>query len=516
MFENKSNETENEYHMEDLQEEMLVIIFQYLTAKDLKSLLMTSRYFHNVIISSLTLMRKIILKFNYKYKFEYDYLASSFRRYQRLRIVESSSQDTSDPLLKFIPTFNQNLTEVEFRGCSFKKSDFREILRNLPQLRKFVITNTIIEDLTGSSGEIPVLDKLTFLKISHSNFCFDLFKSSRNLNEMLVDLSGMKNHLLELEGFDEFLPSQKNLKHLELTDLLDKDAFLKDFGSEINFQLETLKINQCHFKQIKNFEKFLKTQKNIRNFDLSFQDRNEQEEVEEFGQYLEVLDHILRLKSLRSVVLEFSHLNPIRSAPSFLQANENVDFLTCNFNGLCSERIIKLFPNLKHLELKAKFMNEEQVDFLNQFLAKLESLKVVNFPSDFFRKLKFKNLAAIEICETNIEPDSWEEFINNNPGIKKLVINYAFFMEMTNEVIDTLTKRFKNLVHFELLDKYIGTKNDIYQTICENCPNLKYLKLYNINIEENFSDLDKNYLKSRGIKFDLFNDVSLSKVSWIF
>jgi hypothetical protein len=87
---------------------------------------------------------------------------------------------------------------------------------------------------------------------------------------------------------------------------------------------------------------------------------------------------------------------------------------------------------------------------------------------------------------------------------------------MTNEVIDFITKSFKQLEHFELKDKYIGTKNDIYKNICENCPNLKYLKLFNVNIEENFVDSDKWYLKSRGIKFDLFNDVSLSKVCWIF
>lgn len=106
----------------------------------------------------------------------------------------------------------------------------------------------------------------------------------------------------------------------------------------------------------------------------------------------------------------------------------------------------------------------------------------------------------------------WEDFIKNHQGIEKLIIKYQFFMDMDHELIDYITKEMKNLLHFELIDRYVNIKNDIYKLICKNCPNLQYLKLWNINIETRFTADDKDYLKRRGVKFDLFNNVSLNRV----
>lgn len=100
-------------------------------------------------------------------------------------------------------------------------------------------------------------------------------------------------------------------------------------------------------------------------------------------------------------------------------------------------------------------------------------------------------------------------FLENHSNITKLIINFTFFMDISEEFIDTVTKRLK-LEHLELIDKWVGMNNEIYLTICENSPSLKYLKLWNINVEKDFEECDKEFLRSRNIRFHLFNDESLN------
>lgn len=514
MFENN---TIDESCLENLHEELIISIFQYLPVKDLKSLLLTNKYLNTLITSSSSLMRKIVLKFNFKRKSEYDYLMESLKKYQRLRVVEATLEDAiEDTLLKSIPSIKSDLFEIELRGCKLEKRNLLTIFQNLPELKKISVTNTLIGNMSETLEGKAVLMKLKVLKISHSNFCFDLLTDTPKLEELIVDLSGSKSTQLSLTGFDDYFKTLKSLKYFESVSVLKKEIFDSDGFDETNINLAVLKICQCHFLNKKCLESFVKTQRQIEIFELSIDDPPDQNEVDEFGDYVEILDIILKLTTLKTFSLETNHLNTIRYTPIYFNVNSNVTSFICNTDGLCNEKMIRLFPNLQHLELKTKVIEDYQIDFLNQTLEKLESLKLVTFPSDAFKQLKLKNLKTIEIYETNIEPLCWNDFIKNHQGISKLIVNYSFFMEMGDEVIDYITKELKNLVHFELIDKYIGTKNDIYKLICENCQKLEYLKLWNINIEEDFNDDDKDYLKRRGVKFDLFNDVSLNKVSWIF
>jgi hypothetical protein len=101
------------------------------------------------------------------------------------------------------------------------------------------------------------------------------------------------------------------------------------------------------------------------------------------------------------------------------------------------------------------------------------------------------------------------EFLDNNPTITKLIIVFTFFVDLSEDFIDRVTKKL-NLEHLELIDKWIGMENEVYKMICENSKSLKYLKLHNINVEKNFEEVDKEYLRSRNIQFHLYNEESLN------
>lgn len=160
------------------------------------------------------------------------------------------------------------------------------------------------------------------------------------------------------------------------------------------------------------------------------------------------------------------------------------------------------------MELSIKEIDQETIEYFNVHLNNLCNLKISKFPSEAFGKLKLKSLDLLHMNETNIQLDHLMEFLENHSNITKLIINFTFFMDLNEEFIDIITKKLK-LQHLEL-EKWIGMRTEIYVSICQNSPKLKYLKLWNINVEQDFDEQDKEYLRSRNINFYLFNDESLN------
>lgn len=190
--------------------------------------------------------------------------------------------------------------------------------------------------------------------------------------------------------------------------------------------------------------------------------------------------------------------------PSTQIENLNLYLRTTNFSVI---NFLKISPNVKSLELDVKELNDEEIKFINEY-APTTHLKISSLSSENFSRLKLKSIKSLHI-ETCIEPCHWHKFIENNLGITKLVINFSFLMDFDMNLLNHITQNLK-IEHLELIDKYIGFENKIYEEICENCKCLKYLKLWNINIEKNFTDEDKDFLRRKNIKFLLFNDEALN------
>lgn len=501
----------SEYCIENMHDEVLVTIFGYLSGNDLKRVMLTCRLFNDIVGFSSKLMEKLMLKITSKRNWNLGVLLDCQRKFQHLRIKKFTASDNYGPVFQCFLDVVKNVKTFELHDSHINFNDLQEMIVFLPKMTQFELVNVkimgelnIVED-----QQLPALDHLKIVKIIDSDLCFEIFEKARNLTGICLQYDDCRRHEnINLTSLEVILCKQKHLKSLEIFNIRYSNLFDRDFVDEIPFQLDNLTLSQCYFKNKDNFDKFIERQQELQEVELAMGNLNLK--LDRLRYFEDLLLHVFRLKKLNHFNLEIKNYQFMNENHFHYGVSENLTSLTCSLEQTCKlNSVLKVFPNLKSLELKAKQLKTQEIEFLNNNLVKLEHLKVVNFSSDVFQQLKFKNLKSISIFETNIEPKDWDQFIINNPGITKLVINYTFFMDLSEAMIDKLTSKW-NLEHFELIDKYIGLENDIYKMICNNCKNLKYLKLWNVNIEKDFDEADKDYLKSRNIQFHLFNDETLN------
>lgn len=121
------------FPIENLHEALIINIFQYLPVKDLKSLFLTNKYLNGLIVSSLSLMSRFLLKFFLRKK-DYSFLLNSSRKFQRLKVVgpnfifSNTHCSIEKSLLLFLPMVKIGLFEIEFKDCNFFKSELLNIL----------------------------------------------------------------------------------------------------------------------------------------------------------------------------------------------------------------------------------------------------------------------------------------------------------------------------------------------------------------------------------------------------
>lgn len=186
----------------------------------------------------------------------------------------------------------------------------------------------------------------------------------------------------------------------------------------------------------------------------------------------------------------------------------HVKFVRANFEVDRFLDLLTVFQEIRMLELDQVFFKDPLVQDIG--VENVRTLRISSCNREIFNTIVFKNLTSFEANYTPLQIHHWEPFLKYNPTIKKLVIRCTFGIDLSDQCINLITKSLKDLEHFEILDKFVKVNNEVYKIISQNCPNLKYLKLWNINIEQNFTDNDKNYLRSKGINCQLFNDTSLS------
>jgi hypothetical protein len=185
----------------------------------------------------------------------------------------------------------------------------------------------------------------------------------------------------------------------------------------------------------------------------------------------------------------------------------HVKFVRGNFSVDKFMDLLNVFKELKVLELDQVFFNGPTIE---SGIKNVRALKIYSCSRDIFSTVIFKDLVEFEANYTPLQIQHWDSFLKCNSDLKKLVIRCTFGIDLSDECINFVTKNLSALEHFEILDKYVKVNNEIYKIICQNCSNLKYLKLWNINIEKEFNEIDKNYLRSKGINCELYNDISLS------
>lgn len=486
--------------IENLPDEILLEVFAFLTSGDLKSVMQSSHIFANVVSSSSVLMRKFFIVITTKRKWNYQAISTLRRKFQNLVIFDFVVEKSLDDVLMMgLKNIGENLKLIEFNNSSMCAEDFVQILKCCENLNQLKVLNSKIY---GTTLEFLDLKNLRNLIVIKSEISCEIFKNVQSLNRIQIEVNESQN--VDLTNFQKILSKQSKLKHLTLINLRLSNLF--DIKMNYLFQLESLKI-YCHFKHKENFEIFLENQNSLNEIELTFS--NMKIGNDRVRYYDSVIECMLRKEKLRKFTLKideykFSNFN-------FLIASQ-IKFLSVHLKdtNFLSSQFMNFFPHLIELELDTKEeLNNENIELLNK--SSVCHLKIHNLPSECFAKIKIKSLKSLQIHEVSINECDWMTFVENNSQITKLVINFSFLMDFGVNLVSKLTKTL-DLEHIELVDKYLGFENEIYEMIVENCKNtLKYLKLWNINVEKDFTEKDKEYLRKRHIKFHLFNDTSLNK-----
>lgn len=491
--------------IENFPDEILIEIFTYLSGNDLKRIMMTSRVFCDIVTRSSKLMKKFMMKISPKRRWDFESLMGFERIHQNVKIVEFKSEDEPVKLvIDGLWNIGKNVKFLELNDCEIPKDNFVKILKTMEMLEKIDLLNVKISDETHDN--LPDFKNLKVIKIVECNSVFEIFRLAANICEICFQADDRQN--LSLQSFEELLSQQKKLTCLELINIKFSD-FLGT-KQTFPFQLTSLTIHECHFNERENFEHFLASQRNLEEVELTV--NRMKLNLDRLRYFEGSLLVIVKLKNLKKLSLEiedynFANMNFLHQA-----VNPKVDHLKLSVEKASCQitSILRVFPNLNSLDLSIKDIDQGNIDYINKNLQKLQSLKISKFPSELFGKFKIKNLKSLHVNETNIELENWTEFTDNHLNITKLIINFTFFIDLSDDFIDKVTKKLTKLEHVELIDKWIGMKNEIYLAICENSKNLKYLKLWNINVEKNFDESDKEFLRDRNIKFHLYNDESLN------
>lgn len=492
--------------IESFPEEILIEIFEYLSVNDLKQAALTIHVFNEVISQSVSLMKKFSIKISPKRKWDFDTIASFERKHRNVKISYFKSED--DLLTKAIENLADiawNLTDFEMNNCKTERRVLSNLLCLTENLRNLSLVNITFEESFSLVTEPPELKFLRNLRIMDCDFFGNIFEKASNLQKLSFQAGNARNQ--NLDYLQKILQKQEKLEILSLENVQFTN-FLED-RPRFHFQLKRLSIHLCHFSVKESFEDFLESQNELQEVEMTI--GNMKLSLDRSNYFEETLSIIFRKSTLRKLSLEFEKYE-LRNLSFFKRCiNQNLKALKIA-NELSFPEIstfLRACPNIESLDLSVKEIDDESIKFINENLIFLTSLKIAKFPSEAFGRLKIKSLSSLHVHETNIKHQDWLQFVDNNKQITKLIVNFIIFMDSSESLIDAISKKLK-LEHVELIDKWIGMKNEIYVMLCENCKNLKYLKLWNINVEKDFDDSDKEYLRSRNIKFHLFNDETLN------
>jgi hypothetical protein len=442
-------------------------------------------------------MRKFFIAVTSKKKWDFSSISQLQRNHQNL-IFFDFDNFSDEKLLHGLQNIGANLRCIEFNYCNLYIDEFLKIIEVSQRLTTLSLIHSKILEKPQRFFEFASLENL---KVVESEIELDFLRNARKMRDVHIEVNECCT--VDLKDFQKILFRQERLKSLVMINLRLSNLF--DDLIKADFQLENLNVVNCHFNEKENFENFIENQIQISDVEISI--NSLKLGLDRVRYYDGILERILNRKYLKILNLTVENYNFINL--NFLPSN-NVENLVINLRttNFSIVNFLKTSNNLKFLELDIKELSNEEINFLNEF-KNLTHIKITNLSSENFSRLKFKSLKSLHV-ETSIEPCHWHKFVENNLELTKLVINFSFLMDFDVNLLDSITKKLSKIEHLELIDKYVGFDNKIYELICENCKSLKYLKLWNINVERNFNEDDKNYLREKNIKFILFNDETLN------
>ncbi|KAG5667566.1 hypothetical protein PVAND_015543 [Polypedilum vanderplanki] len=234
--------------MENLPKEVLLIILDYLDNSSLKSCLLVSHQFRNLILNSAILMRKLPLILNESQGINKIEFIKKHGNLVKTIIVKDHLFYLSD-LLKF----TLNLNKLVLVDKSFQYQVNQQLMKIIDMMNEEVLKSLQIQPLPKIINFSDHLQHLTII-INNEFSTQEIFMKFYNINSLKIFKLFIKS--IRQENFlliKKFISNQKNLQELSISNLPIDDKFFENYH-EMKFKLKKLTLGWDFMKATRNLE----------------------------------------------------------------------------------------------------------------------------------------------------------------------------------------------------------------------------------------------------------------------
>ncbi|CRK88954.1 CLUMA_CG002503, isoform A [Clunio marinus] len=476
--------TVNKVTIDVVSSDVLIIIFDYLNADDLKNALLVCKNWYEVIVSYASTMSKLPLVFKHWIvdgKPERNDILNFNRNFHTIIV---SNTKFNDALVENIVRHCGRTQYFLMKRVIMTQDQFTEIYNSMKFCKNLTIRkSSAIGDLSLTPSGPTFLKTLT-LKASDWDFMEILTASGVQVNELKIMDSFDIPFLAPLgtEVFENFLTSQTRLEVLVFyVEHSEMFQFINNYNPHNHLKKLAVYCFGAGRNFVKQFLMLLKAHKSAL------------EELE--------IDHILNDDILRFIINEmklkrlktcYGHVSQwFCSEPDVDQDNIHLKSLDYIFHRYYDVRddfvemgLVKYFPAIEKLTLCCPRRDVEQcLTFVAQNCIWLNHLEIFRF-YNFMSELTFPCLQTLCIQEIgNVIEYNWKSFFLNNYTIKNLQLGKVSASNvglLTFQSEDHLIMRMPIDLKYLKFQIQFQLTWDILERMCLTFPNLEELiLLYN-------------------------------------
>ncbi|EFC36382.1 predicted protein [Naegleria gruberi] len=397
---------------------------------------------HTKLVSSLTQLKSIVLKFNNINEYEMESIASM----NKLISLDIGCARTNLEGIKILSS-KDNFTELNIEFSFFDQVPYMEYVSKMTDLRKLDISNNPISlNRAKSANYLKSLEKLTDLTVTYLDMDLEFLKSISNL-KFLTSLS-IYGNLVGIEGV-KIICSMFQLKKLDITLNAIGEEGAKLISNSLK-QLNTLRIgdNQIGDKGAES----ISSMKTLTALDL------EESNIGPQG-----LEFICQMDQLKSLMLNFNTIGGSRLPINALTNLTEISLVLTNI-GIEIVKSISLITKLRNVNISDNRLGDECLEIIGNSLFNLTELDISenNMTENGTKYLSsLKNLTHLNAEDNRLNDES----IQHLCSLKKLKSLYINNNQVGDEGFALIANSMKQL---RLVHAHNNKETEIGRTLLKS------------------------------------------------
>lgn len=449
--------------MENLPNEIILKILEYLDRSELKDMLNVSNRFRELIISNSVLMRKLPMKISKNWYSKVEF-ANNFGDYVKTLTMEYTSFESFSEFQTVVDLF-PNIEKLKINYIYIKQPSDELINHDNKTIGDEVIAFDHLKSIDLSCKFWGYITQMDSKILNHLNTTrieeFFIKLPMQKFSPSFIDFLCKQKNLRVLQVYDEFIDS---FLFDDFTESLTYNNFISslfeiDLSTKVKFQLKKLAIN-FRGDHKENFQKFLSTQNELESLEI----KKYEDDFVRFKIGFDLLKDF-RVRQL-TIPLELMPSNFLNNVDNYVNTNV-VDLCLKGYNNdpILFNLMMKIFPNIKRLRLE--YMLEFPCESLAT-LAHLEILEADHFKIDSLQNVKINKLRKLEIG--TLYPfvyTDWEEITKINTGIQEIIIREVSHFNTMTAIKNSVTIMLRDLKQLHFLKIIQNESPDCLRVIAD-------------------------------------------------